>query len=269
MTIWTPQGLGDDLSGIVTKDDGQDEAILSLQRGTTEPTTKPYGVLWCRTDYPTLGEVIQRYGADNAWHLLMDVDFAQVNAGGTVPFAANQSMGGNKLTGLAAATANGEAVRYEQAVRTTGLVANLAAAGFKLTGLGAPSAAGDSANKQYVDDGVVCGLSDMSDGTDPDRTLSVGGLGFAPRIILVQLNEYGNPSAVTSEMVMSAAYGVGSAPTPWITMRCLNTTGALLTVTSRCTILRNAGGFTFTYPAPLRANGTYAPNGTCMWVAIR
>jgi len=55
----------------------------------------------------------------------VNADMAQaltdsVVADGTKPMAANLPMGGNKLTGLAAGSANGDSVRYEQAVLRAG-----------------------------------------------------------------------------------------------------------------------------------------------------
>jgi hypothetical protein len=66
---------------------------------------------------------------------------------GSVAFTANQPMGGFKLTGLAAGSATGDSVRYEQAILISGVnpfAANQPMGGFKLTGLGAGTTAGDS-----------------------------------------------------------------------------------------------------------------------------
>ena len=65
-------------------------------------------------------------------------------AGGTM--AGNIAMGSNKVTGLAAATTNGDAVRYEQALLLAGgtMSGNIAMGGNKVTGLAAASANGDA-----------------------------------------------------------------------------------------------------------------------------
>ena len=60
---------------------------------------------------------------------------------GTIAFTANQAMGGFKLTGLGAGTTNGDAVRYEQVLRTTG------------------TQAGTTGTKTFVD---ACGYSSAS-----------------------------------------------------------------------------------------------------------
>jgi len=63
---------------------------------------------------------------------------------GQSALTANLNAGGFKLTNLAAATADTEAIRRGEAVLRAGLLANLPAGGFKLTGLAAGTANGDS-----------------------------------------------------------------------------------------------------------------------------
>jgi len=70
-----------------------------------------------------------------------------IHSDGSVAFAANQAMGGFKLTGLAAGSASGNSVRYEQAILATGVNAFSAdqpMGSNKLTGLAAGSSAGHS-----------------------------------------------------------------------------------------------------------------------------
>lgn len=74
-----------------------------------------------------------------------DVDAAALlKAGGTM--SGNIAMGSNKVTGLAAATTNGDAVRYEQALLLAGgtMAGNINANGNKVTGLAAASANGEA-----------------------------------------------------------------------------------------------------------------------------
>lgn len=80
-----------------------------------------------------------------------NVSLADVNNAilrdGSRAFTANQPMGGFKLTGLAAGSASGDSVQYEQAILISGVnafAANQPMGGNKLTGLAAGSAAGDS-----------------------------------------------------------------------------------------------------------------------------
>ena len=71
-------------------------------------------------------------------------------AGGTM--TGNIAMGSNKVTGLAAATTNGDAVRYEQALLLAGgtMSGAIAMGGNKVTGLGAASANGDAVRYEQL-----------------------------------------------------------------------------------------------------------------------
>jgi hypothetical protein len=71
-------------------------------------------------------------------------------AGGTM--AGNIAMGSNKVTGLAAATTNGDAVRYEQALLLAGgtMSGNIAMGGSKVTGLAAASSNGDAVRYEQL-----------------------------------------------------------------------------------------------------------------------
>ncbi len=64
------------------------------------------------------------------------------------------AMGGNKVTGLAAATVAGDAVRYEQAILASGanaFTADQSMGSNKLTNVADPTTAQDAATKSYVD----------------------------------------------------------------------------------------------------------------------
>jgi hypothetical protein len=166
MGIWIAQNLGANISQIVTADDAQDEAIRSLERGNVEPTTKPAGLLHdtlvtailSSTGASGLGlaEVIARWNG-SAWTLFCDPLQRQVNAGGTIPYVADQPMGSHKFTGLSAGSAAGHSVRYEQVILTSGanaFAANQSMGGNKITSLGTPTADADAATKLYVDSAV-------------------------------------------------------------------------------------------------------------------
>ena len=80
-----------------------------------------------------------------------DVDAAALlKAGGTM--AGNIAMGNNKVTGLAAASGNGEAVRYEQALLLAGgtMAGNIAMGGSKVTGLAAGDSNGDAVRYEQL-----------------------------------------------------------------------------------------------------------------------
>lgn len=119
MPTVSPIDLGQNLSTLVSSWDAQLQAAMALQRGTVDPAVKPAGSLWLRTDYPSLGEAIMVRTSAPAWALLMDPEFSQLNAGGTVAMAADLSFGGFKGVNLAAPTANGHAARYEDAYAPT------------------------------------------------------------------------------------------------------------------------------------------------------
>lgn len=89
-------------------------------------------------------------------------DSAVIKKDGSVTYTANQPLGGFKLTGLGAASANGDAVRYEQAVLTDGshpITGDQSFSGTaKITNLVDPTSAQDAATKAYVDN-AVAGLS--------------------------------------------------------------------------------------------------------------
>jgi len=94
-------------------------------------------------------------------------------AGGTM--AGNIAMGSNKVTGLAAATTNGDAVRYEQALLLAGgtMAGNINANGNKVTGLAAASSNGDAVRYEQLvaTDATVAALGTYSSWT-PTLTAS-------------------------------------------------------------------------------------------------
>ena len=105
-----------------------------------------------------------------------DVDAAALlKAGGTM--AGNIAMGNNKVTGLAAASSNGDAVRYEQALLLAGgtMAGNINANGNKVTGLAAASTNGDAVRyEQYAALGVYSGWTPTltADSSNPTATAS-------------------------------------------------------------------------------------------------
>ena len=87
------------------------------------------------------------------------LDSVVIKKDGSVAFTADQPMGGFKLTGLAAGSAAGHSVRYEQAILASGAnawTANQSLGGFKITNSADPSGAQDLTTKAYVD-GLIDG----------------------------------------------------------------------------------------------------------------
>lgn len=103
--------------------DAMDAAVQLLVTNETNRATSAEATLMPRTGGTFFGHVELFADPTIALHPATKqyVDAAIVAAGsgdvksdGSVAFTANLPMGGNKITGLAAATANGDAVRYEQ-----------------------------------------------------------------------------------------------------------------------------------------------------------
>ncbi len=193
-------GLGTNLSQLASNIDMQNEAIRSHERGTTEPTIKPNGLIWFRTDYPTLGNAMVQWNG-SAWVLLLDPDFPALNAGGSVAAAADLPMASHKLTGLAAGTTAGDSVRFEQVVLASGansmsgdlnlnghtltnLGADLDMHTKKITNLAAPGANNDAARKVDVDNaGPTHGAH-----TNLNTTAQTVTLGFEPKLLVIHIS---------------------------------------------------------------------------------
>ena len=158
MAIYALTSLGSNLSALVTNIQAQQDSIRSLERGTVTPNVLVTGLLFNRTDRVVIGEAIERYNG-SAWTLLLDPEHAQLNAGGTVVPTVNLPMGGFKITGLAPATANGDAARYEQVLHRNGALAatgTLNMGGQKISSLGAPIVNGDAARIQDCQPNNAC-----------------------------------------------------------------------------------------------------------------
>lgn len=187
MATYTDLATGVLLSALPAAVNDRFAAARSLERGgnAAEPPVKVAGLVWNRTDYPALGDALLRWSG-SAWTLLADPEFACLNAGGTVAAAADLPMGNNKLTGLAAGTASGHSVRYEQVVLRTGgqLSGPLDANGEKITALGAPAAGTDAARLQ--DTAPVAGsFSLVTPSNQNQSNLASVELGFVPSAIVL------------------------------------------------------------------------------------
>lgn len=146
MPVYATLSSGNNLSQLITDIEGQHQAIMGMQRGTSEPTVKPIGSVWQRTNYPTLGDAWLIYDGAT-YNLLLDPDHPQINAGGTVAFGANQSLGNNKITNLAAGTADNDAVRRVQVILRDGtqaMTGNLNLGANRITNVGEPALATDA-----------------------------------------------------------------------------------------------------------------------------
>lgn len=151
--LYQQQNLGDSISQVVSFDDRQDEAIRTLERGSTAPGVLAPGVRWISTNSTTISNAAPAgalVGTHNeaillwngtAWKYLEDVRHPQLNAGGTVAMVAALNLGGQRIENMAAGTANSHAVRRDQVVLrdgSQGLTAHWNVGGYRLQGLGAP-----------------------------------------------------------------------------------------------------------------------------------
>lgn len=199
MGVYQNLTTGVNLSQMITQIELRNEAMRSHERGTTTPPNPVAGGLWVRTDYPTIGESIVYRTAGGVFTLLMDPDFAQINAGGTVPFAANQGMGGFKLTGLAAGTGNGDSVRFEQPLMRAGgqMTLNTGVIDMNnspITGLPGPTDGLHAARKFYVDAQVADAKPEAGAAAwDPSAGALAVTLGFQPKAVLLIIEQV-NPS---------------------------------------------------------------------------
>ena len=130
---WSQQALGTNLSEIVMKDDIQDGSIRSHERGPNLPPNPTPGMFWICTTQATnesagaptgTTEALLRRTASGTWVFVARFDSATGGHGlvarnGAVPMTGSLAMGNNSVTGLRAAAANGEAVRFEQTIVKT------------------------------------------------------------------------------------------------------------------------------------------------------
>lgn len=143
---YTPIPTPSPLSTLVSLLAAQDEQIRSFERSVIAagPTLTPVGLVHNATNYSGSGytgsgEVWRRWNG-TTFTLLQDLDFPQINAGGTVAMAADLPMGGYKITGLVAGSASGHAVEYDQlAAAIAAWTQDVDADSHELTNLGAPT----------------------------------------------------------------------------------------------------------------------------------
>lgn len=273
MTMYAQTSLATNLSVLVSSIETQHEAIRGMERGTVAPTIKPTGMIWCRTDYPTIGESIVRWDG-SAWNLLLDPDHAQLNAGGTVVPTADLPMNSKKLTGLAAGSANGHSVRYEQVMLLSGANAmtgdldlggntivnvgdDIDMDGNTLTNLGAPSADDDAARKIDVDNaGPTRGVINNPHITAGTHTET---LGYEPKWIIFWLRFRGTPPGYTAGILFTDEIAVNTAETTVVHIH--DSTGAVQTF--NLTVTRKSTGFELT------TNLSNIADNRLFWMAYR
>lgn len=113
-------------------------------------------------------------------------------AGGTM--SGDVAMGGNKVTGLGAATANGDAVRFEQALLRAGgtMTGPIAMGGSKITGLAAGSGNGDAVRWEQIQPVYAIGV------LTSDQTIAASGTN-----VTVALADGSDPYGINSSGVFT------------------------------------------------------------------
>jgi hypothetical protein len=156
MSIYSVIVTSTNLSAMIAAMTAQDEAMRSLERGSTAPGVLVTGLLYNKTDYAWAGgsdDAIMRYDGA-AFTLLMDPRSAQICAGGTVAMAADLPMGGFKITGMddGVASTDGATVGQMQAIAAGAWIADHDAGGYLLKNLGSPfSQTSDAVAARYDD----------------------------------------------------------------------------------------------------------------------
>ena len=132
MTIYNEANLGDPLSAIEINDDTQDEAIRSLERGTTEPVVKPAGLMWASANgtliagaagashFISTPALALMQWTGSAWQVVHDLAHPALNTGGTAKMQATLDLNNENIANLAAATLDHHAVRKDQTFAASG-----------------------------------------------------------------------------------------------------------------------------------------------------
>lgn len=138
-------------------------------------------------------------------------DHEVIQPDGSVTFTANQPMGGFKITGLAAGSGTGDAVRFDEAIVEGGgnaFTADQSMGSNKLTNLATPTATTDAATKAYVDS-LVSGVQWIEpadvDGYVGNATIAtINGLTPTTGDVYVA-TDAGTPTAGTSDALVAGS----------------------------------------------------------------
>lgn len=188
MSVYQQMALASSLSEFVTSIHAQHEALMSMQRGSTEPTIKPIGTLWHNT---TAGKI--QHWSGLAWADMFKPGVLHVAVDGSAAYTANQPMGGFILTGLGVGTASGHSVSFDQAILVSGdnpFEEDQSMGGHRLTNLGAPVDNTDAVRKGYVDS-AFANVAKIEHVLEPDIQIDgtdvINDIGFVPRKLVVRI----------------------------------------------------------------------------------
>lgn len=249
------------LSNLIALQEAQHDAMRSIERGTTTPTVPVIGQLWIDTTGGV--DTLKQYVTGGTWITLMVLDTANNKLG----------MAGRVLSNIGAASANGEALQFQQGVLRSGLLADLPAGGHKITGLGTPSSSGDAATKAYVDaaSAAGAGVAAVANGTLPTRRVVVTGIGYQPKVVIAQLIKNNVADGETSDTAMAALYTSPTVAKGFMNVSCplVSGSGSLRTLRSLWSLQIDADGFTLEYESAIRGDSTYPTLAHCQWASFR
>lgn len=228
MTAYAGYSSGTNISQFPSVLLTQDEAMRSLERGSTAPTIKPVGLLWNDTSDATYGECIKRWNG-STWDVIMALGSPAIAANGEVVMSGNLDMGNQKITNLAAGTTSTDAARYGQVMLLSGANAMTGAmnlGGFKATNAAAATASTDLARFDQITPGRTAELRYV-DGTDAllvdddsdtvyvqvDGLAADNGGTFAPRLLYLRLE------GAVSDQADSDVHGTIGTPVVYTVLR--------------------------------------------------
>lgn len=280
MTVYQQVLLGSNLSQFASSIETQHEAIRSHERGSTEPTIKPAGLIWSCTNGTILNtltatqvggpwsEALARWDG-SAWVLQGDPRYPAINAGGTVKMAAALLMNGQQIQGLAAGSSSGHVPRMDQCLLRDGsyaATADLNMGGFAISGLATPTLSGHATRKDYVDAQVAANSGVPDTGVaDARGTQQAVTLGYQPSVVVIALvdADFGAGPFDLNRPSTSAVFTAGTGTeTSTVIADLPNTQGGLVTI--RVEVEFTATGF------KVRTNEAFAPtDGTLKYAAWR
>lgn len=156
MSIYQVIVAGDNFGSILSLINAQQEAIRSMERGTTTPGVLVSGALWCKTDYSWSdgdADAIMRYNG-SAYVLFADPSSPQISASGRVPMAADFDLGGHKGVGADDGVADDDLATVGQvkAISEGAWTGDHDAGGFVLINLASPFTQSSDQAAARVDD---------------------------------------------------------------------------------------------------------------------
>lgn len=198
MATYSEIGTNVNLSAMAGTINAQFAATRSNERGTTSPPVPVDGQFWV---YDNGSTRTLRVRISGSFLDRIDLNHAQINAGGTIPMAANLDLGGNKITSLDDGVSADDAATVGQvaALLNGDATADRNMGGFKITGLGAATGTGHAARFDLTwQDSHACftqiagvtfhnGTTGFNACSGGRTTTSAAASTFAPRLLRLRL----------------------------------------------------------------------------------